>query len=136
MGGDGFGNGGGGGEIALADSEGVEDSVVVDQELGHAAGDEFEVRGAGEGFLLGGDEGVHGIGRGRDFEALGGGIAEETLDVGGVGELGAVVIELDAGEAVDEEPFIDRGGAELGEKCVEKLVTLLGGFEEEAGGVL
>jgi hypothetical protein len=114
----------------------VEDAVVIDEELGHAAGDEFEVGGAGEGFLLGGDEGVHGIGRGRDFEALGGGVAEETLDVGGVGELGTVVIVVDAGEAVDEEPFVDGGGAELGEKSVEELVTLLGGFEEETGGVL
>jgi hypothetical protein len=113
----------------------MNDSVLVGEELGHLTGFEFEVGGAGEGFLLGGDECVHRVGSGRDFEATGRGVAEEAFEVGGLGGTGAFVVELDGGELFDEAVLVVGGGAELGAQIVDELVVVLGGFEEEAGGV-
>jgi hypothetical protein len=114
----------------------VEDAVVVDQELRHAAGDESEVRGAGEGFLLGGDEGIEGVASGRDLEAFGAGVAHQAFLVGGIGELGAIVFMLQRGDILDDAALKRGGRAELGEAVVEELGVLLGRFEEEPDGVL
>jgi hypothetical protein len=135
----GWGRGGfgrGGGEVAFEGLEGVDEAVLVGEELGHAAGEEAEVGGAGDGFLFGGDEGIDGVGGGRDGEAVGGGVAEEALDVGGVAEGGAVVGELDAGEALDGEVLVEGGGAELGDEGVEEELIVVVVLEEQARGVL